>query len=115
MMMLQQLTVKEIDQIISFLQESFPYELIKRLEQLKTETKFNITMENFRLIQRMEEERQINENGFGTSPVSTAYFKIEELKEDRLMNPHDCRIGELEVFEDNEGYFFIKEKCWMPH
>ena len=82
--MMMQLTVKEIDQIISFLQEPFPYELIKRLEQLKKETEFNITMENFRLIQRMEEEREINENGFGTSPVSTAYFKIEDVNDGKI-------------------------------
>jgi hypothetical protein len=75
-MMLMQLTIKEIDQIISFLQEPYPYELIKRLEQLKTETEWNIALENNRLIQIMEEERQINEHGFGTSPVSTAYFKL---------------------------------------
>ena len=78
MMMLQQLTVKEIDQIISFLQEPYPYELIKRLEQLRTETKWNIQMENAKLIQRMEEERQINEYGFGTSPVSSAYFELSD-------------------------------------
>lgn len=77
-MMLQQLTLKEIDQIISFLQEPYPYELIKRLEQLRTETEWNIKMENLKLIQRMEEERQINEHGFGTSPVSTAYFKLSD-------------------------------------
>lgn len=75
-MMLQQLTLKEIDQIISFLQEPYPYELIKRLEQLRTETEWNIQMENLNLIQRMEEQRQINEYGFGTSPVSSAYFEV---------------------------------------
>lgn len=82
-MMLMQLTIKEIDQIISFLQEPYPYELIKRLEQLKTETEWNIALENSRLIQIMEEERQINEHGFGTSPVSTAYFKLSNEEDDK--------------------------------
>ena len=41
-MMIMQLSVKEIDQIISFLQEPYPYELIKRLEQLKAETELHL-------------------------------------------------------------------------
>ena len=81
-MMMMQLTVKEIDQIISFLQEPYPYELIKRLEQLKIETEFYIKLHNQKLIDRMEEERQIQEHGFGTSPVSTAYFKLENPKDE---------------------------------
>lgn len=71
-----QLTIKEIDEIISFLQEPYPYELIKRLEQLRIETEFNIKIENQRLMDRMNEEKQINDHGFGSSPVSTAYFQL---------------------------------------
>lgn len=77
-MMIQQLTLKEIDQIISYLQEPYPYELIKRLEQLRVETEFHIHLENSRIMAKMEEERYINEHGFGTAPVSTAYFQLSE-------------------------------------
>lgn len=73
-MLMMQLTPKEIDEIISFLQEPYPYELIKRLEQLKMETEWNIKLENQRLMDRMNEERSIQEHGFGSAPVSTAYF-----------------------------------------
>ncbi len=74
--MIHQLTVDEIDQIISFLQEPYPYELIKRLEKLKEETIFYIKMRNQKIIEDLDMERQLKEQGgWGTSPVSTAYFK----------------------------------------
>lgn len=76
--MMMQLSLKEIDQIISFLQEPYPYDLIKRLEQLRSETELNIKLHNQMVMSKMEEERSIQEHGFGTSPVSTAYFMIEE-------------------------------------
>ncbi len=79
-MLLMQLTLKEIDQIISFLQEPYPYELIKRLEQLRAETEFHILLENKKFIDRMNEEIEINTHGFGSSPVSNAYFLLEEGK-----------------------------------
>ena len=78
-MMMMQLSVEEIDDIISRLQEPYAYDLIKRLQQLKTETQFYIQMENQRLLDRLYEEDKIKEQGgFGTSPVSHAYFQIEE-------------------------------------
>ena len=27
---------------------------------------------------------------------------------------HDCRLRSLEVFEDQDGYLFIKDQCNMP-
>lgn len=27
---------------------------------------------------------------------------------------HDCRLRSLEVFEDEEGYLFVKDQCNMP-
>lgn len=27
---------------------------------------------------------------------------------------HDCRLRSLEVFEDEDGYFFVKDQCHMP-
>ena len=27
---------------------------------------------------------------------------------------HDCRLRSLEVFEDDDGYFFVKDQCNMP-
>jgi hypothetical protein len=79
-MFIEQLTIKEIDQIISFLQDPYPYELIKRLEKLKAETLSYIQIKNKLIMDKMEEERQINEHGFGTSPVKTAYFEITNEK-----------------------------------
>ncbi len=75
-MLIFQLSIKEIDQIISYLQEPYPIELIKRLEQLKNETQWHIDLDNSSLIQRMAEERQINEHGFGTAPIYNAYIEI---------------------------------------
>lgn len=76
-MMMMQLSIKEIDQIISFLQEPYPYDLIKRLEALRSETELNIKLHNQKIMDIMEEQKSIQEHGFGTSPVSTAYFMIE--------------------------------------
>ena len=81
--MCNELTVKEIDQIISFLQDPHPYELIKRLEALKEETIFWNRMRGERLLAVIDEENQIRkQGGFGTSPVSSAYFKIEQVKDE---------------------------------
>lgn len=73
-----QLSIEEIDQIISFLQEPYPYQLIKRLEQLKAETAFNIQIHNQKIMYKLDEEKQIQENGLGSSPIKNAYFKIVE-------------------------------------
>lgn len=74
--MINQLNIKEIDEIISFLQEPYPYELIKRLEDLKKETIFYIKFHNQKMIDRMNEEKQILEHGLGSAPVRSAYFKL---------------------------------------
>lgn len=79
--MMFQLSVNEIDKIISFLQEPYAHELITRLEQLKNETIFYNKIHNQKIMDIMNEEKQIRENGFGTSPVSSAYFEITEAKE----------------------------------
>lgn len=77
-MLIQQLTVKEIDQIISHLQEPYQFVLIKRLEQLKSETIFSIKIHNDMILNKLDEQKSIIENGLGTSPVQNSYIKIVE-------------------------------------
>ena len=77
--MINELTIKEIDEIISWLQEPYPYELIKKLELLKEETIFWNKLQCQRMIDNLDAEKQLKkQGGFGTSPVPNAYFKIEE-------------------------------------
>jgi len=75
---MQQLTVKEIDQIISHLQEPYQFVLIKRLEQLKSETIFSIKIHNDMILNKLDEQKSIIENGLGTSPVQNSYIEIVE-------------------------------------
>lgn len=77
--MIHELTISEIDQIISFLQEPYPYKLIKKLESLKDEIIFWNRLQAQRMLDILEDENQLRkQGGFGTSPVSNAYFKIEK-------------------------------------
>ncbi len=76
--MIQQLTTKEIGDIISFLRDDCPDELIKRLKDLALETEFYIQFQNKLIVSKMDQEKEIMQNGFGTSPVRNAYWEIKQ-------------------------------------
>src|SRR5665213_3498555 len=82
-LMMQQLTVREIQWIMDSLKKPCPNDLMARLVQLKVETEFYVALHNANLIEKMDEQRQRKQNGgYGTSPVSTAYLKLSEPIED---------------------------------
>lgn len=79
--MINELSIDDIDRIISWLQEPYPYDLIKKLELLKEEIIFLNDLHDQKFLDSLKEEEQLRkQGGFKTSPVQNAYFALEEKK-----------------------------------
>lgn len=77
--MINELSISEIDQIISWLQEHYPYELIKKLELLKEEIIFYNKLQGQKYLDDLNHAEQLRkQGGWKTSPVRDAYWAEEK-------------------------------------